>query len=198
MTDTEFSLHQSPSHLLHRAQQFAALQSAEALAEAGITLRQFSVLAAVSENEGASQSRLVDETGIDRSTLADMVQRMERGGFIKRTASKEDARAKAVSLTAKGRRVLEKTSPAVQSADTQLLETLPKNRRTALISILGALSGDTSAANGKAKEEAEPAPEPAKPAPKKAKKAKKAKPAKAEKAPKKAKKAKSKKSSKKS
>ncbi|MEL6474680.1 MAG: MarR family winged helix-turn-helix transcriptional regulator [Pseudomonadota bacterium] len=135
-----FTLNASPSHLLHRAQQFAALQSASALQAAGITLRQFSVLAAVSENEGGSQSNLVDETGIDRSTLADMVARMETAGHIRRAQSKEDGRAKAVFLTAKGKRALAAAAPAVQDADEQLLSTLPRNRRSSFLSILAALT----------------------------------------------------------
>ena len=78
-----FALETSASHLIHRAQQIAALQSAEVLKQAGITLRQFSVLAAVSDSEGASQADIVERTGIDRSTLADMVSRMETSGLLK-------------------------------------------------------------------------------------------------------------------
>ncbi len=189
---SDFSLHESPSHLLHRAQQFAAGQSASALSAAGITLRQFSVLAAVSSQEGASQSNLVDETGIDRSTLADMVSRMEGAGLIRRTASKEDARAKAVFLTAKGRKALANAAPAVQEADEQLLAALPKSRRSALLSILSALSNAPEPAVAKVEA---PEPKPAKPA----KKTKgKAKPAKASKAKKKGKPKKAAKKSKKS
>ena len=71
-----FELENSASHLLHRAQQIAANRSAAALRAAGITLRQFSVLSAIAELEGVSQSHLVRATGIDRSTLADMAARM--------------------------------------------------------------------------------------------------------------------------
>ena len=72
-----FDLTISVSHLLHRAQQLAANESAAALREAGITLRQFNVLAAASQEDGPSQSRLVELTGIDRSTLADMLNRSD-------------------------------------------------------------------------------------------------------------------------
>ncbi len=137
---TGFSLNESPSHLLHRAQQFAAIQSAAALKEAGITLRQFSVLAAIAETEGVSQSRLVEATGIDRSTLADMVSRMQDAGLIQRVRSETDARAKAVSLTDAGRHALDVAGPAVRSADEKLLEALPKNRRSAFIDILSRLT----------------------------------------------------------
>ncbi|MEL6258948.1 MAG: MarR family transcriptional regulator [Pseudomonadota bacterium] len=135
-----FELIRSPSHLLHRAQQLAANQSAEALKAAGVTLRQFSLLSAVEADEGTSQSQLVDKTGIDRSTLADMVARMERAGLIIRRESERDARAKAVWLTERGRQVLSDATPAVAAADAQLLSTLPKNKRAPFLSTLFALS----------------------------------------------------------
>lgn len=159
---SNFDLHKSPSHLLHRAQQIASNHSAVALKNAGLTLRQFSVLAALSGNEGVSQSDLVSATGIDRSTLADMVARMERAGLIKRTASKTDARAKSVSLMAKGRKALEKAQPAVAAADAALFEALPKTKQDALVTGLVQMVSEAE------KEEEKPAPAPAKPAAKKA------------------------------
>lgn len=164
-----FNLNSSPSHLLHRAQQIAANHSAAALKTAGLTLRQFSVLAALSGNEGVSQSDLVNATGIDRSTLADMVARMEAGGMIKRSDSKTDARAKSVSLTVKGKKAYDKALPAVTKADTALFATLAKAKQDALIQGLTGLVDDSE------KKEAAPAP--------KAKKAPVAKKAPAKKAP---------------
>lgn len=135
-----FELESSASHLIHRAQQIAALQSAEVLKQAGITLRQFSVLAAVADSEGASQADIVERTGIDRSTLADMVSRMETSGLLKRRPSKQDARAKSVTLLAKGRKALDVTRAGVAKADEELLALLPSNRRAAFISALAKLS----------------------------------------------------------
>lgn len=166
-----FNLNASPSHLLHRAQQIAANHSAAALKSAGVTLRQFSVLAALSGNEGVSQSDLVNATGIDRSTLADMVARMETAGLIKRADSKTDARAKSVSLTAKGKKAYEKALPAVTKADDVLFSTLAKAKQDALLQGLTGLVEDSE------KQEAAPAPAAAAPAaPKASRVAKKAAP----------------------
>lgn len=165
-----YSLNTSPSHLLHRAQQIAANQSASELAAAGITLRQFSVLAALSGNEGVSQSDLVNATGIDRSTLADMVARMEKAGLIKRVASKTDKRAKSVSLMAKGKKAYEKALPAVEKADAVLFESLAKTKQDALVSGLKDMVSDAD----KPAEAAAPAPAPVVKAPAKKPAAKKA------------------------
>jgi DNA-binding MarR family transcriptional regulator len=145
-----FNLNASPSHLLHRAQQIAANQSATSLKAAGVTLRQFSVLAALSGNEGVSQSDLVNATGIDRSTLADMVQRMESGGLIKRVNSKTDARAKSVSLTAKGRKAFDKALPSVRSADAALFGAMAKAKQDALLQGLMGLVDEAGKAPAKA------------------------------------------------
>lgn len=137
----EFSLGRSATHLLHRAQQMAVNLSSEALGKKGLTIRQFAVLAALFEEDGQSQSNLVDMTGIDRSTLADMVARMEKSGLVARVTSKDDARAKAVSLTGHGQDAFKNTAPTVQEADKILIEDLRKSRRASLIESLSIISG---------------------------------------------------------
>lgn len=171
-TMTNYDLNSSASHLLHRAQQMAANKSAEALRDAGITLRQFSVLSAIALEEGVSQSKLVELTGIDRSTLADMAARMETAKLIKRVQSKSDARAKSLTLMAAGRKALQKATPGVVAADESLLDALAASRRGTFLKTLTTLADEGETAPAAAKK---PAPKP-KPAP-----AKKAAPAKAKK-----------------
>ena len=136
----EFILANSPTHLLHRAQQAAVNLSAGALAKKGLTIRQFAVLAALHDENGQSQSSLVDATGIDRSTLADMVQRMESGGLVKRIKSSEDGRAKAVSLTSKGEKAYQEGVPTVADADSLLLSDLRSTRRESLLKALAIIA----------------------------------------------------------
>ena len=69
-------LDRSPVHLLHRAGQCAAdIFQAEI---ADLTPRQLAVLMTVAGDEGASQTKLVDTTGVDRSALA---VRLRRGNY---------------------------------------------------------------------------------------------------------------------
>ena len=58
--DVEYTLALSATHLLHRAQQVAVNLSAAGLADKGLTIRQFAVLAALHDEDGQSQSSLVD------------------------------------------------------------------------------------------------------------------------------------------
>jgi DNA-binding MarR family transcriptional regulator len=126
-----FRLSESPSHLLRRAEQFAAETFVKAVLPDGVTLRQTVLLAAIAEAEGASQSNLVSATGVDRSTLAEMMARMEQKGLIRRSAAQDDGRAKSVSLTNEGRRQLDAALPAMREVDRALLAAVPANRRVA-------------------------------------------------------------------
>ena len=141
-----YRLPDSPSHLLHRAQQFAAEMFAER-SKHHVTLRQLAVLAAVNEQAGRTQVDLVRATGIDRSTLAEMIARMESKGLLAREKSSEDGRAKSVRLTAKGLSRLEEAAPHARAVDLAILEALPKPKRKALLEILQALSPAIDAAH---------------------------------------------------
>lgn len=134
------SLSRSPSHLLHRALQLALDVYGDATGPGAVTQRQFAVLAAVAENEGLTQTKLVRSTGIDRSTLADLVARMIEKGYLARERSKADARAKTVRLTDKGRAALVEATPRVAEADARILSHLAASRRDGFLNALEALA----------------------------------------------------------
>jgi DNA-binding MarR family transcriptional regulator len=105
----------------------------------GLTPRQLAVLVTVSQNEGLSQTGLVERTGIDRSTLADIVRRMQRKGLLQRRRTKEDARAYAVKLTDDGRKALRTAEPLARRVDDRILEALPNRQRDQFINDLVAI-----------------------------------------------------------
>lgn len=131
-----FDLENSVSYLLRRAQQFAYEQFVQHMGESSLTPRQFIVLFAVNEEEGLSQTDLVNRTGIDRSTLADMISRMITNGLLARKRTAEDARANSVRLTAAGRRALMNAMPRALSAEKVLIELLPKSVQGELLRAL--------------------------------------------------------------
>ena len=129
-------LSRSAMHLLHRAGQCAAdIFSSEARV-GGLTPRQFAVLMAVAEEEGLTQTELVERTGIDRSTLADIVGRLLSRGMIQRRRAKEDARAYAIRLTPQGAKSLRDAQPGAATTDTRLLASLPPAKRQEFLDTL--------------------------------------------------------------
>jgi len=148
-------LDKSPSHLLHRALQRALDIYAETAGPTAVTQRQFAVLAAVSAREGLTQADLVRATGIDRSTLADLVARMIAKGLLERERSSLDGRANTVRLTEQGRAELDAATPKVESADRRILALLPPGKRDSFLNVLRAMTRKAEAAQAKAEAPAE-------------------------------------------
>jgi DNA-binding MarR family transcriptional regulator len=125
----------SPLHLLHRVS-----QCAEAIFQSrttgGLTPRQLAVLQVVADHEGLSQTGLVERTGIDRSTTADIVRRLVRRGWLQRRRSKKDARAYVLKLTEACTTMLTGAEPFARGVDTRVLNSLPKGRREAFMAFL--------------------------------------------------------------
>lgn len=134
-------LETSPTHLLHRVLQLALDFHTDAAGPDGLTQRQYAVLAAVADKLGLTQSELVRATGIDRSTLAELVARMEAKGLIVRERSTADARANAVHLTDAGREALASGGEPAAAADQRLLAALPAKKRAGFVKLLAALAG---------------------------------------------------------
>ena len=146
----------SATHLLHRALQIALDYHAEAAGTEGLTQRQFAVLAAAGASEGLTQSDLVRATGIDRSTLADLVARMIRKGLLERERSASDARANSVRLSDAGRVALAEGSGPAAEADAKFLSLLSPKKRDTFVKMLAGLSDTGHTEPKKAKGEAKP------------------------------------------
>ncbi len=152
-----FDLGESPGQLLHRAQQFASERFSAATGGVEITQRQFALLSALAAEDGQTQTQLVQRTGIDRSTLAELVSRMSAKGLLSRERAPGDARANAVRLTEDGRALYATAIAGAAAADEAVLSVLPKNKRAnfvdALMRISRALDPDADAKGKKAKKD---------------------------------------------
>lgn len=90
---------------IYRAHQATSdgLKAEFARGQVNLTPQQLTVLEAIQERELPSQTNLVDATGIDRSTMADIVSRLVRKGYVTRKRTKTDARRYALTLTTAGK-----------------------------------------------------------------------------------------------
>jgi DNA-binding MarR family transcriptional regulator len=114
-------------HLLHVAGQRA--DNLFAGQNSSVTPRQYVVLAVLEGRQDASQTDIVRATGIDRSTIADLVKRLVAAGYLQRTRSKDDGRAYAVGLTDTGQEVLDANRSAAALADERLFAPVAASRR---------------------------------------------------------------------
>jgi DNA-binding MarR family transcriptional regulator len=121
------------------------------MSQSDLTPRQYAVLVTVAANEGLSQTGLVERTGIDRSTLADIVRRMLKKGLLQRRRTREDARAYAVKLTDEGVRAMKSAESCAKRADDRILAALPARQREQMLDELAMLVEQLSriSTNGK-------------------------------------------------
>ena len=126
--------------MLKRAARHAANLHSEKVSDHGLTQRQFAALAALNENDGISQTQLVELTDIDRSTLADLVGRLIAQGYIRRKRDRNDARRNVLKLTAAGKRALQTVGPGIASVDRKLNSLIPKEHRKAFRAALKILA----------------------------------------------------------
>ena len=147
-----FALSESPSHLLKRCTQYFGDLYAHEAGSNDLTKQQFTVLAALEHNDGVSQTALVEITGIDRSTLAEMVRRMLEKGLLSRERTEEDQRANAVAISPSGRKALRAARLASERAEKALLEALPPVERPKFVKLLAqvAVAAESYAADGPA------------------------------------------------
>ena len=112
-------------HLLHRATQTAHELFESATLDHTVTPRQYIVLAAIAECEGTSQRRIAEVTGVDRSTLTDLIRRLINLGLLMRQRSRRDMRSDFLTLTPLGHEILKGADASAKSVDQELLRTLP-------------------------------------------------------------------------
>ena len=152
-TNGGFELSEAPSHLIRRCQQFYGDLYAREAGARELTKQQFILLCALEHNDGASQTHLVEITGIDRSTLAEMVRRMLERGLLSRERTEEDQRANAVAISPAGRKALRSARNAADRAERALLDALPAPERLKFVKSLSQIASAAEAygANGAAK-----------------------------------------------
>ena len=142
-------LHVMPGHLIRRAQQIAVAIFIEECAAYDLTPVQYATLVAIRENEGIDATRLSAIVALDRSTLGNVLERLETRGLIIRYASADDKRVKLLKVSPSGRAMVKRAQASALRAQERILAPLnPKDRQTlmSLLSQLVELNNDASRA----------------------------------------------------
>lgn len=118
----------TPGYLIRRAQQVhTELWNGELAGEP--TPPQYAALVAVAQGGRIDQRQLGELASLDRSSAAEVVTRLERRGWLVRTADPRDRRRSLLELTGPARLALRHLAPAVAGIQQRLLEPLPVGER---------------------------------------------------------------------
>jgi len=101
----------------------------------------FGVLRLIDAAAGSTQQELVDRSMIDPSTMVAIIDELESLGFAERRAHASDRRKRAVYLTPKGRRRLERAMAVAMQSAEEVLAPLGERERDTLRKLLRKLAG---------------------------------------------------------
>jgi DNA-binding MarR family transcriptional regulator len=132
-------IYSKPGHLIRRAQQIAVAILMEECAPHDVTPVQYAALVAIRENPGVDATRLSALVAFDRSTLGNVLERLEAKGLIERTGSPQDKRIKVLRLSREGTRTLQDVEPAVMRAQERILAPLKPEDRHRFVALLAQL-----------------------------------------------------------
>jgi DNA-binding MarR family transcriptional regulator len=132
-------LHGLPGHLIRRAQQIAVAIFIEECAAFDLTPVQYAAMVAINENAGIDATRLSAQIAFDRSTLGNVLERLEARGFVVRYPSPDDKRIKLLKLSAEGRAVVRRAEASVRRAQERILAPLNAKDRRLLLDLLARL-----------------------------------------------------------
>jgi DNA-binding MarR family transcriptional regulator len=104
-----------------------------------VTPIQWGILTILAENPGVGQVEIADELGLDRSNVANVVDRLIRRGLLKQATSTQDRRKKSIRITAAGRKLMHVFEPKARRAQRRLLELLSAEERRTFMSLLARL-----------------------------------------------------------
>jgi DNA-binding MarR family transcriptional regulator len=133
------NLYSMPGHLIRRAQQIAVSIFLDECASLDMTPVQYAALVTIRDNPGIDATRLSALVAFDRSTLANVLERLETKQLILRSGNHNDRRVKVLRLTPEGEAVLVQAEPLVERAQMRILAPLPPDDRQAFLSILARL-----------------------------------------------------------
>jgi DNA-binding MarR family transcriptional regulator len=133
---TEAPVTEFAGQLLFRLWRASHLSAAHVLGTIGLTPALFALLNVVGAREGAIQQELGAAMGIDRTTMVSLVDQLEGAGLAKRRPSAKDRRAREVSITPKGRRLLARARQLVAEAEDEVLAGLTADQRRDLLKLL--------------------------------------------------------------
>lgn len=129
-----------PGHLIRRVKQLSTALFIEECAEFDLTSVQFAALQSIALHRGVDATRLSALIAFDRSTIGDVLDRMEHKGWIVRRPAPSDRRIKIIELSAKGTALLRRVGPAVHRVQERILAPLAPADRTCFIRILQQLA----------------------------------------------------------
>ncbi|MEP9375226.1 MarR family transcriptional regulator [Aquabacter sp. CN5-332] len=125
-----------PGFLVRRLHQIHSAIFLEECKDFSLTPVQYGLMTALLQHSGSDQRTLGVEVGIDRTNVADVLERLAERGLVRRERSETDRRSMNVFLTDEGRTLVEQMYASMVRAQERLLAPLDPEFRPAFMAML--------------------------------------------------------------
>ena len=124
-------------HLIRRLHQLSTQVFVQRTQAAGFDLTpvQFAALDAIGHHPGTDQATVAEMIAYDRATIGGVIERLEQKGWVDRVVSERDRRARVLSLTAEGERILAALVPVVRDLQDEILASLGEADRARFLKL---------------------------------------------------------------
>lgn len=129
--------------LLYRTAQASHALANRMLAEIGLTARQVGILTLITEREPMTQTALGGELEVDRTTMVELLDRLEEQGLVERRRRPDDRRAFMIHPTKAGLAAKENAIRILDQQQATFLEPLSERDREVLGELLNRLYAHT-------------------------------------------------------
>ena len=130
------AVYAAPGYLFRRMQQIAVSIFVEECKAFDLTPVQYAALIAIHTHPGIDATRLSAVIAFDRSTLGNVIERLQAKELIERNPSPGDKRVKLLTLSKSGAAVLRAIMPLVDRAQQRMLQPLKAADRKTLMALL--------------------------------------------------------------
>lgn len=108
----------------------------EVAAPHGLAGPQFRLLMRLCDGDGLSQDDLARFAAVDKATVARLVARLEKNGYVVRTPDTRDRRIKRVALTDKAKQIAPALKAALRGWSDGLTEGFTEDERATILRLL--------------------------------------------------------------
>ncbi len=125
-----------PGHLVRRCHQISVGLFHDECGAFDLTPIEFAIMSGVETQPGIDQIQLSGLVGVDRTTIGNVILRLEKRNLIERHADDQDRRVKRLFLSPEGKAVLDKARPSVLDVQEKLLAPLSTKEREQFVNLL--------------------------------------------------------------
>jgi len=129
-------LYRRPGFMIRRVHQIAVALFIEETGKLGVTNRQYGILFVLQHRPGIDQISVANLLGLDRSTTAMVLKKLEQDGLVVRSVDAHDRRRHSLHLTSPGEKLLSRLAEPARKARARVLSAFTPHEQALFLQLL--------------------------------------------------------------